>query len=244
MKVLAVFSWMIVCFLWTPLLWIAYRASNVEAFTRLMSRDDILSSASQSMGLAFSTAIISTVLGTVTAFALPELPKLKRTMVDTGLVFPMVLPEIAMGLGFMVWFIKIGWSFGWLTLISSHIAFCFSFSTLIMKTRVEALDFALVDAAKDLGASRFHVLRHAVIPQLAPGLLASFLTCFSLSLDDFLISFFVKGLSQMTLPIQVYSMMKTRIGPEIYALSLILFCISLFAVLVSQLWFKTKPVSR
>ena len=112
-----------------------------------------------------------------------------------------------------------------------------------MKTRVEALDNALVDAAKDLGASRFHVLRHAIIPQVAPGLLASFLTCFSLSLDDFLISFFVKGLSQMTLPIQVYSMMKTRIGPEIYALSLILFCISLFAVLISQLWFKAKPVS-
>ena len=111
MILLGAFSWLIICFLWTPLLWIAYRASSIEAFTRLMSRDDILSSASQSMGLALATAIVATVFGTVTAFALPGLPHFKRRLVDTGLVFPMVLPEIAMGLGFMVWFIKVGWSF-------------------------------------------------------------------------------------------------------------------------------------
>ncbi|MBC7690699.1 MAG: ABC transporter permease [Methylotenera sp.] len=240
MKALTGFAILVIAFLWSPLMWVAYRGASVEAFARLMTREDILSAATQSFGLAFVAATLATFFGMITAFALPGMPRFKGWLIETGLIFPMVLPEIAMGLSFLVWYIFLGTPFGWGTLVASHVAFCFSFATLAMKARVETLDRGLIDAAHDLGASPAQVFRHAIFPQIAPGLLASWVTCFSLSLDDFFISFFVKGLSQMTLPIQLYSMMKVRIGPEIYALSLILFCFSLLAVLVTQLWLKSK----
>lgn len=109
-----------------------------------------------------------------------------------------------------------------------------------MKLRVDALDWSLVDAARDLGASDLETFKTAIFPQLIPAIGASVFTCFALSLDDFLISFFVKGLSQITLPIQIYGMLKLRIQPEIYALSLFLFCISLLGILLAKLCFRSK----
>jgi len=240
MKLLTAIAAIIILFLWSPLVWVASKGLSIEAFSNLAARPDILMSLLQSVLLGIACAFLATLAGTFTAFALPAMPAFRRKLVNAGLVFPMILPEIAMGLCFLVWFIKIGWPLGWSSLVASHVAFSFSYATLIMKTRVETLDRSLMDAAGDLGAGRLSVLRHALLPQLVPGLVASFVTCFSLSLDDFLISFFVKGIDQMTLPIQIYSMLKVKIGPEIYALSLILFCISLTGVLLSQLWLTSR----
>ena len=113
----------------------------------------------------------------------------------------------------------------------------FSFVVLVLKTSVFNLDRSLSDAARDLGASPIEVFIHAILPQMMPGIIAGAMMAFSLSLDDFLISFFVKGIDQITLPIKVYSMMHLRIGPEIYALSVVLFGISLVSVLLTQLWY-------
>lgn len=244
MKRLGLLSGLIILFLWSPLVRVAAKGMSVEAFTLLFTHAQIMKSLGQSLFLGVCSACISTLMGTLTAFALPRLPGLRQKLVASGLIFPMVLPEIAIGLSFLVWFIKLGIPLGWGTLISSHVAFSFSYTTLIMKTRVETLDRSLMDAARDLGAGRWHVFRHALLPQLAPGLAASLVTAFSLSLDDFLITYFVKGLDQMTLPIQIYSMLKVRIGPEIYALSLILFCISIVAVLLSQIWLHARKTSQ
>lgn len=234
------FSVLVILVLWAPLLVISSRGMHWDAFVRLFEREDILSAAYQSLGLAFLSGLLATILGTVIAFSLPALPPRMRRWVNMGLVFPMVLPEIAMGLSFLVWFIKLGISLGWGTLIASHVAFSLSYATLVMKARVETLDSSLVDACWDLGASPFQVFRHGIFPQLKPGLMASLVTCFALSLDDFLITFFVKGLDQMTLPVQIFSMVRIRISPEIYALSLILFCLSLICVLFTQLWKHQK----
>ncbi|MGZ3672425.1 MAG: ABC transporter permease, partial [Bdellovibrionota bacterium] len=126
---------------------------------------------------------------------------------------------------------------GWGTLLLSHFAFTYCFVVLVLKTSVARLDHSLSDAARDLGAGSVQVFRHAVLPQLLPGIVAGAMMAFSLSLDDFLITFFVKGIDQITLPIKVYSMMHLRIGPEIYALSVVLFAISLVSVLLTQLWY-------
>ncbi len=206
----------------------------------MFSREDILQATLHSTLLALLSALLATLSGTLTAFALPALPSWKKRLVDTGLIFPMVLPEIAIGLSYLVCFIKLQWPLGWSSLLAAHFGFSFAYATLVMKTRVESLDHSLVDAARDLGARRLSQFRHALFPQLVPGILASLVTCFSLSFDDFLISFFTKGLDQMTLPIQIYSMMKIRMKEEIYALSLVLFCISMGLVLVSQLCLSSK----
>lgn len=243
MRRLAAITAACLLFLWAPIAIVAWKGFSVEAFQRLWERPDVLEALLNSLILATVSGIGATLLGTFTAFALPRMPRLARTLTQGGLLFPMLLPEIAFGLAAMTWFIRMGLPLGWGTLAWSHVAFSFSYATLIMKSHVETVDPGLLDAARDLGASRWSVFRHGLLPQILPGIVASFVTSFSLSLDDFLISFFVKGMDQMTLPIQIYGMMKVRIGSEIYALSLLLFCISLAAVLVSQLWLAKKSSS-
>lgn len=241
MKVLRIFSWLLLLFLWSPLFFLLLKGLRADAFTRLLANDDLLLVFSRSLLLAASACIISTILATLTAFAIPSLGRLGKAVVEFGIILPMVLPEIAFGISYLVWFTKVGVPLGWTTLILAHVAFTFSYAVMVMKTSVEKIEWNFLDAAKDLGAGKIASFRHAILPQLIPGLVASSVMAFSLSLDDFLISFFVKGIDQVTLPIKVYSMMRHNVGAEIYALSIVLFCISVISVLMSQVWFiKSK----
>jgi ABC-type spermidine/putrescine transport system permease subunit II len=239
-KALTAVAIAILLFLLAPLMGVVIKGLSRQAFADLFSKPEILSAAIDSFALAAASALIATVLGTMTAFALPSLSPRMRKFVARGLIFPMILPEIALGLSFMVWFIKWGIPLGWGTLLSAHCAFCLSYATLIMKARVETLDWSLVDAGRDLGAQKLSLFRHAIYPQLVPALIASLVTCFALSLDDFLVSTFVKGMDQKLLPITIYSMMRLRVGQEIYSLSLLLFCFSVLIVLVTQLWMRVR----
>lgn len=243
MKILALFTALVLSFLLFPLLWVAQKGLSAEAFQRLASREDILEAATTSVLLGLVTATVATLFGTMIAFGLRHFrPSVSRDIQKT-LTFPMVLPEIALALAYLVWFLEIGGGLGWSTLIIGHCGFSLGYATLIMKTRVDVFDTRIMDAARDLGAGAWGQLRHAVLPQLFPALMSSFLTCFSLSLDDFFISFFLKGLDQKLLPLQVFSMMRLKLAPEIFALSLVMICISLAGVVLSQLWQtnKTRP---
>jgi len=244
MKMLKTYSFLVAFFLWSPLFILLYKGMNARAFSLLLENDALLGIFMRSILLAITTCIISTSLATITAFALRTQSSLGQKCVEMGTLLPMVLPEIAFGISFLVWFTKIDLPLGWTSLLLAHIAFTFSYSIIVMKNSVERIEWRIVDAAKDLGASRFAIFRHALFPQLLPGIVASSVMAFSLSLDDFLISFFVKGIDEVTLPIKIYSMMRHKIGPEIYALSVVLFCISVFSVLISQVWYlKTQKSS-
>ncbi len=233
----AVFTGVII-FLWLPLVLTLRKGLSLEGVDRLLANHDLLSSLQQSLLLAGASAVIATAMGTLTALALPRLSKAWRGRFETLLLVPLLLPEIALGLALLVWFVKIGANFGWGTLIAGHVGFSFTYATLVMKANIESLDRSLIDAARDLGAPNRAVFRHALLPQLLPGLIASFATAFALSLDDFLISFFIKGMDQVTLPIKIFSMLRLSVGVEIYTLSLFLCGISILGVLVSQLCFK------
>jgi len=235
-KLNAVFYAFAVVLLWGPFLGILNKGMRPDALLALTQDADLLASFFQSFTLALAAASLATLSGTLVAFALPRMPRLGQRLTATGLAFPMALPEIALALALMVWFLKLGWPFGWGTLIAGHFAFTFSYACLVMKVGVETIDHSLSEAARDLGARGFRVFRHALWPQILPSVLASFLMCFSLSLDDFLVSFFVKGLDTTPLPIRIYSMMRVRPTPALYSLSLLLFGLSLGAVLGIQLW--------
>jgi spermidine/putrescine transport system permease protein len=244
MRILRAYSWALLLFLWSPLLIVLWKGLNVTAFQRLLESSDLLMSFRSSLLLAIGTALISAVLGLTTAFALPLLSPRLRTWVVGSLLLPLVLPEIAFGLAYLVWYRSLGIPLGWTTLLVSHFAFCFCYVVLVLKSNVEQLDASLADAAKDLGANGFMVFRHAFFPQLLPGIIAGTMMAFSLSLDDFLITFFVKGIDQLTLPIKIFSMMRLRFGTEVYALSVVLFGISVISVVITQLWFIRSQKSR
>lgn len=232
-----------VVFLWSPLLVLVAKGASPEAFARLWERGDLWSALGQSLLLGVLSATVATLVGTFTALALPHLSKSVRGVANAGLLFPMVLPEIALGLALLVWFNRLGWPLGWATLIVSHAVFSLGFATFVMQGRVAQMDHHIFEAARDLGAGRVSLLRHAWWPQLKPGLVAAWLTAFALSMDSFLLSFFVKGLDQSLLPVQLFSMLRLKIGPEVYALSLLLFCASAGAVLISQLWQHSRKSS-
>lgn len=237
MKWLKAYTLALLTFLWLPLLVVIWKGVSVEAFTRLLESSDILLAFRNSALLAVGTAIFTTGLGLATAFAIPHFGPRTRAWMLGSFLLPLVLPEIAFGIAYLVWYRALGLSLGWTTLLLSHFAFCFCYVVLILKTSVSQLDPSLADAARDLGAGSYHVFRHAVLPQLLPGLVAAGMMAFALSLDDFLITFFVKGIDQITLPIKIFSMMRLRMGIEVYALSVVLFGISVASVVITQLWF-------
>jgi spermidine/putrescine transport system permease protein len=243
MKALGLVFTVVIFFLWLPLALTLRKGLSMEGVERLLANHDLLSALKQSLLLASASAVLATAMGTLTAFALPRLSKNWRARFETLLLVPLLLPEIALGLALLVWFVKIGANFGWGTLIAGHVGFSFTYATLVMKANIESLDRSLIDAARDLGAPNRAVFRHALLPQLLPGLVASVATSFALSLDDFLISFFIKGMDQVTLPIKIFSMLRLSVGVEIYTLSIFLCGISILGVLVSQLCFK-KNLSR
>jgi spermidine/putrescine transport system permease protein len=244
MKWLKGYFWLLLAFLWAPLLVVLFKGSSATAFERLWQNTEIMVSFRNSLALGLATALLSTLLGLITAFALPAFPASIRGWITGSLLLPLVLPEIAFGIAYLVWYQQLGLTPGWGTLLLSHFAFTFCFVVLVLKTSVAQLDHSLGDAARDLGAPALQVFRHAIFPQLLPGIVAGAMMAFSLSLDDFLITFFVKGIDQLTLPIKIYSMMHLRIGPEIYALSVVLFAISLVSVLFTQLWYARSQRSQ
>ncbi len=227
-------------FLLGPLFFVVSKGLNLEGFVGLWNDSNLAESFVRSLVLAVLSGFVTTVLGTCTALAMPKLSKKFQWIVNMGLVFPMVLPEIAIGLCLLVWFVQIQLPLGWVTLICGHVALCLGYSTFVMKALVESLDESLIEAARDLGANKWEVFRHAFLPQLMPGLVSSFILCFALSLDDYLISFFVKSMDQTLLPIQIFSKLRMKVGPEIYSLSLILFCISALGVVLSHLWIRKR----
>jgi spermidine/putrescine transport system permease protein len=235
-KKLRYYTWALLLFLWVPLLSVLWKGLSLEAFQKLLANSDVLISFRNSLFLAAGAAALSLSFGLATAFALPLLPSRWRRWMLGSLLLPLVLPEIAFGLAYLVWFRAAGLPLGWTTLLLSHFAFTFCYVVLVLKNGVAALDPSLADAARDLGAGPFTVFRHGILPQLVPSLIAGAMMAFSLSLDDFLISFFVKGVDQLTLPVKLFSMMRLGIGPEIYALSVVLFGFSFISVIVTQLW--------
>ncbi len=182
---------------------------------------------------AFATAV-STVVGTSAAFALhryrSRLQKVHYLLVYT----PLVIPEILMGIGLLLFFVTIGLGLGLLTVTLSHVTFCISYVTFVVLGRLQDFDWGLVEAAQDLGATPWVAFWKVVLPNLAPGIAAGALLAFTLSIDDFVITFFTSGPGSTTLPVRIYSMIKHGSPALINALSTILLVMTFTTVWLSQ----------
>lgn len=182
----------------------------------------------RSAWVAVGTGIIATILGMGIALTLDG----KRgfswfTGPLSGLVtLAMVMPELVFALTLLSWFAWLGQGLSLFTVLAAHITFSVSFSYLIFRGRLAQMDLSLIEAAQDLGASPWQAFWKVKLPLLAPTILSSFLVCFILSFDDFLISYFVNGVGSDTLPIKLYSAMKTGISPQLNALATIMALIS------------------
>jgi spermidine/putrescine transport system permease protein len=207
---------------------------SLRWYARLWHEREIWLALENSLIIGISATLLSVVLGTTAAFALhrcqSQLQRIHYTLIYT----PLVVPEILMGISLLLFFAAIGLELGLFTIFLAHVTFCISFVALVVLGRLQDFDFSIVEAAQDLGANWWTACWKVLLPLLAPGIVAGGLLAFTLSIDDFVISFFVAGPGSTTLPIRIYSMIKHGSPPLINALSSILLLLTFFAVWLSQ----------
>ncbi len=213
----------------------AWRGFSLVWYARLLREPAIWQAARNTLLIAVAVTLVSLALGTAAALALhrfagSRLQRLHYTLVYT----PLVVPEILMGISLLMAFVAAGVRLGMATIVLAHVTFCVSYVALTVLGRLQDFDFTIIEAARDLGASSATAARRVLLPMLAPGLAAAGLIAFTLSVDDFVITFFVAGPGATTLPIRVYSMIKHGATPLINALSTLLLALTFTTVLVSQ----------
>jgi spermidine/putrescine transport system permease protein len=213
-------------------------------FCELSKNKDVLEAAKNTFTIAIISTLTSTIIGTMAALALQRYNFRLKTFSQISLYIPIVIPEIVMGIGILVLFSQLftllngvlhlsgdaRLSMGLATVIVSHISFSVPFVTLVVQARLQGFDKSFEEAAMDLGANELVTFWRITLPLLLPGVISGALLAFTLSLDDFVITFFTNGPGSTTLPIYVYGLLRRIITPQVNALSTVWILIVLLAV--------------
>lgn len=206
---------------------------TLDWYARLIERPEIWRALRLSLTVATVSAVLATALGTLIALALARPSFRGKRLVEGGLYLPIVTPEIVAGISLLILFVALGLPLGVGTVLVAHTAFCVPFVAVVVLARLRGMDRSLEEAALVLGADEATAFRRITLPLLAPGILAGTLLAFTLSLDDFVITFFVAGPGATTLPVLVYSMVRRGVEPTINAASAILVLVTTLTVAVA-----------
>lgn len=244
----------VLLFLYTPLFFVIINSFNASSlgghwggwtmkwYKLVLDNSEIWESVSNSFTVAAISTFISLIVGSMAAFAI-HFYRSKLQEAHKLLVYiPLIVPEIHMGMSLLMLFVALGINLGMGTIVIAHTTFCISYVTMVMLARIDDFDYSIVEAAQDMGASAFPIIRKIIIPMVMPGLISSALLSFTLSLDDFVVTFFVAGPGSNTLPLHIYSLIKNGKPPLLNALSTILIFLTLFiAVVVELLYHFQQP---
>lgn len=203
-------------------------------YQKLLQSPEIWHALGNTLAIAVVATIGSTVLGTTAAFALDRYRSRLQDAHYLLVYAPLVIPEILLGISLLLFFVALQIQLGYATIVIAHITFCVSYVAMVVLGRLQDFDWSLVEASQDLGADAWTTTRRVVLPLLAPGIAAGALLAFTLSVDDFVITFFVAGPGTTTLPLRIYSMIKHGSPPLINALSTLLLTITTATVWFSQ----------
>lgn len=208
---------------------------SLRWYVELFQDEAIANALWVSLWVAFWSTLISTILGTLAALSLERFRYRGRTTFDAILYLPVIIPDIVMALSTLLFFVMFAIPLSRYTILIAHIAFNISFVAIVVRARLAGMDARLEEAAADLGADEWVTFRRITLPLLMPGIVAAALLAFTLSLDDFVITFFVAGPGSTTLPVRVYSMIKFGVTPEVNAVSTLMFIGSTLLVIFSLL---------
>lgn len=215
-------------------------------YSRLFESEQVWDALTLSLEIALINATFATILGTLAGLALVRFGKFKgRTLFGGMISAPLVMPEVITGLSLLMLFITlkelVGWpdKRGFSTITIAHITFSMAYVAVIIQSRLTGMGQTLEEAAMDLGSKPLRVLKDITFPLLAPGMLAGWLLAFTLSLDDLVIASFVTGPGSTTLPILIYSRIRTGMKPDINALAtLIIITVAIGVIIASWLMFR------
>lgn len=212
----------------------SWEGFTLRWYTRLLGERAIWQALRNTLLIAFTATALSALLGTTAAFALHRFQSRLQRVHYLLIYTPLVIPEILMGISLLLFFVAVGIKLSLFTIFLAHVTFCLSYVAMVVLARLQDFDWSLVEASQDLGAGWWTTVRRVLLPLLAPGIAAGALLAFTLSIDDFVITFFVAGPGATTLPIRIYSMIKHGSPPLINALSTILLVVTFTTVFLSQ----------
>ncbi len=219
---------------------IVWRGFTLKYYGKAWGNTALIDAFTNSLVIALLATVISTVIGALLALALWRFRFPGKAGLEGAAALPIVIPEICMGVALMAFFIRIGWptDLPWPLnlgpIIIGHVAFCFPFVTVVVRARMAGFDRSLEEASKDLGASEWQTLRFVTLPYMRPGLIAGALLAMTLSLDDFVITFFTSGPETPTFPVKVYSMVRFGATPEVNAASTILIVVTVLLTIIAM----------
>jgi spermidine/putrescine transport system permease protein len=213
----------------------AWRGFSLEWYTSLFSDEAIGVALKNTLIVAGASTLISTVFGTMVALGMERHKFRGKLAFDALLYLPIIIPDIAMAVMLLLFFVLSHARLGIVTIVISHVAFNISFVSVVVRARLAYFDISLEEAAQDLYANEWQTFRRVTLPLIMPGILGGALLAFTLSIDDFVITFFTSGPGSTTLPLRIYSMVKQGVTPEINALSSIMLVASMGLVMLSLL---------
>lgn len=205
---------------------------SLRWYGELFESRQILSALSTTLSIAVLSTIISILIGTIAAIGINNMKPLKRSLTLTVSNVPVLSPDIVTGVSFMMLFAFFAFSTGYLTMLIAHISFNIPYVILSVMPRLRGMNKSTYEAALDLGAKPWKAFQDVVLPEIRPGIISGAMICFTMSIDDFLISYFTKGPGVTNLSIEIYNMSRKGVRPTVNALSTIMFVVIITLLLV------------
>lgn len=219
---------------------IVWKGFTLKYYEKALNNDSLIEAFGNSLTIAGVSTVISVALGAMVALALWRFRFPGKTALDGALALPIVVPEICMGVAMLVFFAKVMpwpqgmvWPLNLGAIIIAHVSFSFPFVAVVVRARMASFNREMEEAARDLGAGEFRTIKDVILPHMAPSLVAGALLAFTLSLDDFVITFFTAGPDTVTFPVKVYSMVRFSVTPEVNAASTILIVLTVILTAVA-----------
>jgi len=207
---------------------VVWKGFTLKYYERAMGNTSLVEALVNSLTIALLATVFSVILGALAGLMLWRFRFPMKSAVEGVMSLPIIVPEICMGVAMLIFFAKLDWPVGlpWPLNLSAitiaHITFCFPFVAMVVRSRMATFNREQEEAAKDLGAGEWQTFRDILLPHMKPGLVAGALLAFTLSLDDFVITFFTSGPDTITFPVKVYSMVRFSVTPEVNAASTLL----------------------
>jgi spermidine/putrescine transport system permease protein len=208
--------------------WVGF---TLDWYRKLFHNDEMLRAAGNSLMIALVASAASTMLGTMAGFAMH---RYKLKLLPLLVLTPIAIPEILVGVSLLIFFVMLNMTLGLVSIALAHIAFCIGFVAIVVRSRLSGMDESLTEAARDCGATPMQAFRLVTLPLIMPGVVAGALMAFTLSIDDFVITFFTAGANASTLPLQIYSMIKIAVTPEVNAVSTLLMGLTLLLIIIAS----------
>ncbi len=199
-----------------------WQGFTLQWYRELTSDHALLIALQKSLTVAAVSTTIAAILGVAAAVGIESLSRRKQRVIEGAMLMPLIVPEVMLGVALMLFFVTIKWPLSLVTVTIGHTAFNVPVMMIIVRTRLRQLDAHLLEAAYDLGATPWQAFRRVTLPLLVPAIIGGVLLTLTISLDDFIVTFFTGGPGSTTLPLKVYSMIKSGVSPEINALSAVL----------------------